>query len=62
MKIVRIQKVPASAEANYVTLTESRQLIDGYLELSEIHDAYKYELKNGLIRLKKETAITYHPK
>ena len=59
MKTVRIQKAPKYAETRYVALTESGQLIQGYARLSDIRKTYRWEIKEGLIRLQRELDRTF---
>lgn len=59
MKIIRIQKAPDNVEAKYVALTESGQLIDGFADLEDIKDRYRYEIRAGLIKLRRELNHVY---
>ena len=59
VKTVRIWKAPKGVEARYVTVTEKGQLIRAYRKLSDIRKDYRFEIRMGLIWLKRELDHTW---
>ena len=61
-QVIRIWKTPKEAEANYITVTESGEMLRAWRTLAEIRAYYDHAIKAGTITLQRELDKTYKPK
>lgn len=61
-QIVKIWKAPEWAEANYVTVTGSGEMLQAWRTLAEIRAYYDHAIKAGTVTLQRELNKTYRPK
>lgn len=60
-QIVKIWKAPEWTEANYITVTESGEMLQAWRTLAEIRAYYDHAIKAGTITLQRELDKVYQP-